>query len=96
MLNFTTTNNTTTVISAVIADVNAVSVFVCGVAHTLCERLDYWLFSNRPQHHEMQQPSMCLIKHKQMCCLVSSQSSGYPGSMYAAARAAYSYRNCDK
>ena len=49
MLNLTTIIDATTVISAINADINAVCVCVRGVAHSLTERLEHWLFSGSPE-----------------------------------------------
>ena len=96
MINITTTNDATSVMTAITADINAVFVCVRGVAHMLVERLDYWLFSNRPHYQGMRQQPMSLIKLKPACCPVLSQSSGWPGNTQASAISAHSLGDCDR
>ncbi len=80
MLNSTTKTNATTVAVAINAAINAVNVQVRGVAHSLLERLDYWLFGSDPDYYGISHQSMrqaCgLLKRRFDCCPVVSRSSG--------------------
>ena len=80
MLNSTTKTNATTVAVAINAAINAVNVQVRGVAHSLLERLDYWLFGSGPDYygisHQSTRLTRGLLKRRVDCCPVISRSSG--------------------
>ncbi len=111
MLNSTTKTNATTVTVAINAAINTVNVYVRGVAHSLLERLDYWLFSGGPDFYgtlsqgrsvqfrqllqRMRQQPTGLIKRRLICCPVMSHSSG-SGNFQAGTGMARSFDMCDR
>ncbi len=99
MLNSTTKTNATTVTVAINAAINAVNVQVRGVAHSLLERLDYWLFSGGPDFYgtasqQMRQPAG-LIKPRLICCPVMSCHSG-SGNFQTSRAMARSFEMCNR
>lgn len=100
MLNSTTKTNATTVTVAINAAINAVNVHVRGVAHSLLERLDYWLFSGGPDFYgtlsqRMRLQPTSLIKRRLVCCPAVSQSSG-SGNYQTGTGMARSFDMCDR